>query len=124
MTQKLVSVILFVGLSTVLLYGAPQMGDEKAPAAQTITGCLQKGNETGGYFLISSDNKHWELYPDAGVSLAKHVGHTVSVTGTVAHRSAAQEEKSQPSEKKEMGEMKHADLKVSGVKHISETCSK
>jgi len=124
MTQKLVSVILFVGLSTALLYAAPQMGDDKASAVQTITGCLQKGTEAGGFFLVSSENKHWELYPEAGVSLAEHVGHTVTVTGTVAHRSSAQEEKSQPSEKKEMGKMAHADLKVSSVKHVSETCSK
>ena len=124
MTRKLVIVVLFVGLSTALLYGAPQMGDDKASATQTITGCLQKGTESGGFFLISSENKHWELYSDAGVDLAKHVGHTVSVTGTVAHRSSAQEEKSQPSEKKEMGKMEHADLKVSSVKHISATCSK
>jgi hypothetical protein len=131
--KRLVSVILFVGLSTALLYGAPQMGDDKAPAqamsaqsmsAQTITGCLKKGTEPGGFFLISNENKHWELYPEAGVDLAKHVGHTVSVTGTVAHRTAAQEEKSQPSEKKEMGKLAHADLDVSSVKHISATCSK
>jgi hypothetical protein len=124
MTQKLVSVILFVGLSTALLYGAPQMGSDKAAATQTITGCLQKGNETGGFFLISTENKHWELYPESGVSLADHVGHTVTVTGTVAHRSSAQEEKSQPNEKKEMGKKEHADLNVSSVKHVSETCTK
>lgn len=124
MTRKLVIVVLFVGLSTALLFAAPHMGDDKASATQTITGCLQKGTESGGFFLISSENKHWELYSDAGVDLAKHVGHTVSVTGTVAHRTSAQEEKSQPSEKKEMGKMEHADLKVSSVKHISATCSK
>ena len=124
MTKRFVSVILFVGLSSALLYGAPQMGDDKASATQTITGCLQKGNESGGFFLISNENKHWELYPDTGVSLAEHVGHTVTVTGTVAHRTSTQEEKSQPSEKKEMGKKTHADLKVSSVKHISETCSK
>lgn len=124
MTQKLVGVILFLGLSTALLYGAPQMGDDKSSAAQTITGCLQKGTESGGFFLVSSENKHWELYPDSGVSLGEHVGHTVTVTGTVAHRTDAQEEKSQPNEKKEMGKMEHADLKVSNVKHVSETCSK
>lgn len=124
MTQKLVGVILFVGLSTALLYGAPQMASDKAAATQTITGCLQKGNEAGGFFLISTENKHWELYPESGVSLADHVGHTVTVTGTVAHRTSAQEEKSQPTEKKEMGKKEHADLNVSSVKHVSETCSK
>lgn len=121
MTQKFVCAVLFMGLCTVSLYGAPQMGDDKTAAAQTITGCLQKGSETGGFFLVS-DNKHWELYPASGVDLAEHVGHKITVTGTVAHRTEAQEEKSQPSEKKEMGKMAHADLNVSSVKHISETC--
>ncbi len=125
MTQRLVGVILFLGLSTALLYGAPQMSSDKAAATtQTITGCLQKGTESGGFFLVSTENKHWELYPGSGVSLAEHVGHTVTVTGTVAHRTSAQEEKSQPNEKKEMGKMEHADLNVSSVKHVSDTCSK
>ena len=124
MIQKLAWLALFVSLSSVLLYGAPQMADDKASATQTITGCLQKGTETGGFFLISADDKHWELYSDSGVSLADHVGHTITVTGTVAHRSKAQETKSQPSEKKEMGAKQHADLQVSSVKMVSTSCTK
>ena len=121
MIQRLVGMVLFLGLTTALLYGAPQMGTDKAAADQTITGCLQKGTETGGFFLVS-DNKHWELYPASGVDLTEHVGHTVTVTGAVAHRTATEEKKSQPSEKKEMGKMAHADLTVSSVKHVSDSC--
>ncbi len=124
MTRKLAWLALFVSLSSVLLYGAPQMADEKASATQTVTGCLQKGAEPGGFFLISTDNKHWELYTSPEVSLADHVGHTITVTGTVAHRSKAQEEKSQPYEQKEMGGRQHGDLQVSSVKMVSATCSK
>jgi hypothetical protein len=124
MIQKLAWLALLVCVSSVLLYGAPQMADDKASATQTVTGCLQKGTEAGGFFLISTDDKHWELYSNTGVSLADHVGHTITVTGTVAHRSKAQEEKSQPSEQKEMGAKQHADLQVSGVKMVSTSCSK
>jgi len=124
MIQKFVWLALFVGLSSGLLYGAAQMGDEKASATQTVTGCLQKGAEPGGFFLISTDNKHWELYASAGVSLADHVGHTIAVTGALAHRSKAQEEKSQPYEQKEIGERQHDDLQVSSVKMVSASCSK
>ena len=124
MFQKLAWLVLFFGVSSVLLYGAPQMADDKASATQTVTGCLQKGTETGGFFLISTDNKHWELYGDSGVSLADHVGHTITVTGTVAHRSKAQEEKSQPSEQKEMSGKQHDDLQVSSVKMVSTSCNK
>src|ERR1700690_3124289 len=114
MIQKLAWLVVFVGLSSVLLYGAPQMAGEKAPATQTVTGCLQKGTEPGGFFLISTEDKHWELYTNPEVSLADHVGHTITVTGTVAHRSKAQEEKSQPHEQKEIKGKKHNDLKESG----------
>jgi hypothetical protein len=124
MIQKLAWLALFVSLSSVLLYGAPQMADEKGAAAQTVTGCLQKGTEAGGFFLISTDDKHWELYGNKDVSLAEHAGHTITVTGTVAHRSKAQEEKSQPHEQKEIGGKQHDDLQVSSVKMVSATCSK
>jgi hypothetical protein len=122
--NKLAWLVLFVSLSSMLLYGAPQMADDKASATQNITGCVEKGTESGGFFLLTSDNKHWELYSNAGVSLAEHVGHTVTVTGTMAHRSKAQEEKSQPNEQKEIGTRKHDDLQVSDVKMVSTTCSK
>jgi len=107
-----------------LLYGSPQMADEKAPATQTVTGCLQKGTEAGGYFLISTDDKHWELYSNSDVSLADHIGHTITVTGTVAKRSKAQEQKSQPYENKEKDGKQNTDLQVSSVKMVSATCSK
>jgi hypothetical protein len=124
MIQKLAWVVLFVGLSSMLLYGSPQMADEKAPATQTVTGCLQKGTEAGGYFLISTDDKHWELYSNSDVSLADHIGHAITVTGTVAKRSKAQEQKSQPYENKEKDGKQNTDLQVSSVKMVSATCSK
>jgi hypothetical protein len=116
--------LILVGLSATLLYGAPQMGNDKASTEQIVTGCLQKGLEPVGFFIIGADNKHWELYSGKEVSLADHVGHTVSVKGSVATRSAQQEEKSQPNEKKETGAREHSDLQVSSLKMVSETCSK
>jgi len=116
--------IIFLGLTGASVYGAAQMADEKAAAPQTVTGCLQKGLENKGFFLLTADGQHWELYPSSKVSLADHVGHTVTVTGTLAKRSPAQEEKSQPYEKKETTGKGHADLQVSSLKMVSETCSK
>ncbi len=124
MIQKLAWLALFVSLSSALLYSAPQIAGDKASATQTATGCLQKGTEPGGFFLISADNKHWELYSSPEVSLADHIGHTITVTGTLAHRSKAQEEKSQPYEQKEIGGRQHDDLQVSSVKMVSAACSK
>ena len=117
--------IIFVGLTAAAMYGAAQTADEKTPAEQVVTGCLQKGLEPGGFFLIAANNQHWELYQNSKVSLADHVGQTVAVTGIFnPNRSAAQEGKSQPYEKKETGERKHGDFEVSSLKVVSQTCSK
>lgn len=124
MTQKFTWLVLFVALNAALVWGAPQMSGEKSAAAKTITGCLQKGSESEGFFLIDKAGKHWELYTAPDVSLADHVGHTVTVTGTVAHRTKDQEAVSQPNEKKEMGARKHDDLQVTSMKHVADTCSK
>ncbi len=110
--------ILFVGLIVASTCAVAQT------ATQTVTGCLQKGLESGGFYLTTSDNHHWELYQNGEVSLSDHVGQTVTVTGIVPHRSAAQEEVSQPYEKKEMGTMKHGDFQISNLKVVSDTCGK
>ncbi len=120
MSQRLVRVSLFVMLVMVLGLCAASASD----ASQTITGCLQKGTESGGYYLVGADGHHWELYPAQGVSLAGHVGHTVALTGTVTKRTPAEEEKSQPAEKKEITGKGHADFEVTGMKHISDSCKK
>jgi hypothetical protein len=119
-------IALFLGLNAASLYGTPQMANEKASAGpeQTVTGCLQKGVEPVGFFIIGADNKHWELYSGKEVSLADHVGHTVTVTGSLANRSPKQEQESQPSEQKEIAGREHSDLQVSSLKMVSETCSK
>ena len=86
-----------MGVTAASQYGAAQMsGDKTSAAQQTVTGCLEKGLEPGGFFLIGANNQHWELYQNDKVSLADHVGQTVAVSGILPKRSAAQEEKSQP----------------------------
>jgi len=95
-----------------------------APASQTITGCLQKGLETGGFFLLTTDNRHWEIYNAGNVPLADHVGQTVTLAGSLPTRTFAQEQVSQPFEKKEMGTRQHADFQASSLKVVSATCGK
>lgn len=122
MIHKVAWLILLLGLSSTVLYAAKQDADDKGSGSQKVTGCLQKGEEAGGMYVISTEDKHYELYPAKGVDLAEHVGHTVTVTGTEAHRSATQEEKSQPHEKQEASGKQHADLQVTKVEHVSEAC--
>src|ERR1700752_5102504 len=117
--------VLLMSLSPAFLYGAPQMGDEKAAKAEsgkhTVTGCLQKGDEAGGYTITDKDGKVWELHSKQ-VKLSGHVGHTVSVSGMATNGSKEEEEKIAANERKESNGMEPADLKVSSLKMVSESC--
>jgi hypothetical protein len=109
---------LFVSLCPVFLYGA-QMGGKAAK--QSVTGCLQKGDESGGFTITDKDGKVWELHSKT-VKLGGHVGHTVTVTGSATDRSKAEEAKIEANESKEAGGKEHADLQVSSLKMVSESC--
>jgi hypothetical protein len=113
--------VLLTSLSTSWVLLSAQAPADKS-ATQTVTGCLQKGLESKGFFVVSENGQHWELYPEKNVALAAQVGKKVTVTGTVANRSTEQEEKSQPYEKKEITGTKHADLRVLNVKVVSQSC--
>jgi hypothetical protein len=47
---------------------------------RVVTGCVAK--DGGGYKVSVKDGSSWEVKSDA-IDLAKHVGHTVTVTGAV-----------------------------------------
>lgn len=109
-----------------LFFSAPcraQMMDDSKPkaTAQSVTGCLQKGDEAGGFTIAGDDGKVWELH-GTKVKLAGHVGHTVTVTGSGAKESKATEDKKEASEKKEASGKEYGDLKVQSLKMVSETC--
>jgi len=116
--------ILMMSLIALSTLSNAQAADQKTPAAaQTVTGCLQKGVEpTGGFYLITADDKHLELYDGGNAALSDHVGQKVTVSGTVPKRSADQEKVSQPYEKQETGARKHGDFQVTGLKVVSQTC--
>ncbi len=85
----------------------------------SATGCLQKGQENGGYYLTDENGKTWELM---GSGLAAHVGHKVMVSGTQMQASKSHETKVESAEKAEAGSNQHSDLKVTNVKMVSESC--
>jgi predicted flavoprotein YhiN len=116
-----------VGACAVLLSGALSTS---AAAAQknakkpviSVTGCVQKGTEANTY-MLSSGGKSYELIgAPAGVNLADHVGHKVTVAGTsVKPKKAAKiEGKTGAGANKEIGEN---NLKVKSVKMVSTSCS-
>ena len=79
-----------------------------ATGADTATGCLQKGDKPGTFKLVSKDGKSWDV-TSSKLSLAGHVGHTVTLTGDMT--------KSQMSNMKDtsMSNMKMGDSSKSGM---------
>ena len=105
---------------------AAQENQKPATTSKTVTGCLQKGHEPGELSITGEDGKTWDV-TSKNVKLDEHVGHQVTLTGS-AHRESNAQEKSE--EKKE-GQVENAaakeeygDLRVTGLKMVSETCSK
>ena len=85
----------------------------------SVTGCLQKGVEPGGFFIVGEDGAMWEL---SGKVDAAHVGHKVTVNGHVLHRSAAEEAKFADYEKQEAKGKPYADFQVTSLKMVSDSC--
>jgi hypothetical protein len=93
-----------------------------AKPPKTVSGCLQKGDQPGEITLTAADGKIYDLRSDT-VKFDEHVGHQVTVTGTVTHEMKA--------EGKKDGQMQNAsgkdqirNLSVTDVKMVSETCTK
>jgi hypothetical protein len=97
-------------------------------AADSATGCLQKGDKPNTFKLVSKDGKSWNV-TSTKLSLAGHVGHTVTLSGDTM--------KDQMSQMKDtsMSNMKMGDSSMSGMgassgtlhatsmKMVSATCS-
>jgi hypothetical protein len=92
-----------------------QESQTKSGKSVTVTGCLQKGDKAGEYSITGEDGKRYGLRSKS-VDLSKHVGHKVTVTGTKMR------EENEEKEKNEAGGREVADLRVTNIKHISESC--
>jgi hypothetical protein len=113
----------FVVSTTTLLCAQDEAKPAKSGKSKTVTGCVQKGTEAGGYTLTDESGKVWELASSAA-KVSAHVGHKVTLTGSPTKAPKATEAKKESNEKEEAGSGTHAgDFKVSSVKMISETCS-
>lgn len=94
---------------------------------RAITGCLSQGDDKNEFMLTGKDGSTWEVRSDA-VSLADHVGHTVTATGTV-NNTAMHNMKEDAKDTAQDAGMKHDNkehghLQVTDVKMVSDSCSK
>lgn len=94
---------------------------------RTLTGCLQKGDSSNEYNLMGQDGSTWELRSDA-VDLGSHVGHTVTITGAVAHPTTHGMKEDAKREAQEHGMDKsateHGHMTVTDLTMVSRSCSK
>ena len=94
---------------------------------RTITGCLSQGDSAKEFTLTGENGSTWEIR-SSRVALAKHVGHTVTVTGVVAHAMAhnmkedAKDAAADADMKKDNAE--HGHLTVTRLKMVSDSCEK
>jgi hypothetical protein len=85
----------------------------------SVTGCLQKGVEPDGFTITGKDGTMWEL---SGKIDPAHIGHTVTVSGSVLHRSKTKEASYNANETEEAGGKQHSDFKVTSLKMVSDSC--
>ena len=116
--------ILFVSLCPLALIAQEKQEKkaEKAAHTQTVTGCLQKGDEAGELSITGEDGKTWGLH-STSVKLDQHLGHKVTVTGSTTQESKA-EEKKEGEVEKASSKQEYADLDVTSLKMVSDSCSK
>ena len=83
--------------------------------AATVTGCLAKGDGANEYAIKGDDGKTYGL-KSSKVNLAQHLGHKVTVTGTVS----SEKEKTKVSKSGVPEEDAH--MKVSSLTMVSNSC--
>jgi hypothetical protein len=106
---------LALGLGSLAWTAQEDQTKTKAGKSVTVTGCLQKGDEAGEYSITGEDGKRYGVRSKS-VDLSQHLGHKVTVTGT------RMREENEEKKKSEAGGGEYAELRVTNIKHISETC--
>ncbi len=97
-------------------------GTVRTPLQISITGCLKKNAETGGYYVFDKNGRTWEL-SSKKVDLARHVFHVVTVSGHPMSASNMPEGKSEAGEKPERS-IQPLSLDVVELTMISNSCTR
>ena len=93
---------------------------------KTITGCLSKGDSANEVLLTADDGSTWEIHNNSKVQLTDHVGHQVTVTGTVSNAMAHNLKEDTKNAAADTGMKKdnyeHGHLKATDVQMVSDSC--
>ena len=94
---------------------------------RTLTGCLQKSEDSKEYNLTTKSGGTWEVKSDS-VQLAPHVGHTMTITGVVSNATLHGLKEDVKSEGKEhrvdKDSTEHGHMTVTNVTMVSDSCQK
>jgi hypothetical protein len=92
---------------------------------RTVTGCVQKDGDE--YQVKAKDGSTWEVKSDS-VDIAKHVGHTVTVTGAVSNAALHGAKEDAKTKAREHGIDKNSaergHMTVTDLKMVSASCEK
>jgi hypothetical protein len=95
-------------------------GDSKKKDVRDVTGCLSQGDSAKEFVLKGSDGSTWDVKSDK-VTLAEHVGHTVTATGVVSN-AALHNMKEETKDAVSKDSAEHGSLTVTAVKMVSDSC--
>jgi hypothetical protein len=111
-TTGLLALAFALGSTALATTATSHQAKERSSATVTVAGCLHNGTTTDVFVLTAKDGKGWDLSSKT-VDISKHVGHTVSVTGTPVTTASTDGSAASAT----------ARLDVSDLKMVSESCS-
>jgi hypothetical protein len=113
MTAHLGIAMLAVAITTTL--GIANRQGNPDDSMQRVTGCVRKGPEANHYRLLDDNGKLWKLQ-SKNVSFAPHVGHWVTVSGTIPQKSNNDNDKASDTSPQN-------DLLVTKLEMVRDTCT-
>ena len=123
--NRLARFLILAALSFVLGFYVTPVGFAQAKSAgqkTTVTGCLQKSDEPDEFSITGEDGKTYGLRSST-VDLSKHLGHKVTVTGSLKAESYEKEKGEREREEHEKKEAAEAgDIRVTNLKMVSDSC--
>ena len=128
MNKQVTVLVVFLGLAFISAFGQDAASTPKPKAeVRNITGCLSKGDSADEFLLTGKDGSTWEVRSKK-VTLADHVGHTVTAHGVVSNSTMHNMKEDAKNAAVDSGVKKndaeHGHLTVSSLKMVSSSCKR
>ena len=113
MKTRLKIAMVAVGILTTL--GIANGQDDPDDSTQRVTGCIRKAPDANHYRLLDDNGKLWNIQ-SKNVSFAEHVGHVVTVSGSIPQKSRDDNDKAGDTSPQN-------DLMVTKLEMVRDTCT-